>query len=189
MKLSVIFGVLHMTMGIVTKGTNCVYFRDWASLVTEVIAGLIILLGLFGWMDLLIIAKWFCPVDIDSPVKHVGEKIMIKTDSDLPEENLIDQKEGDYRNNHMPSVINLMIDTVFNMGTSKAKDPIAYIGGDIKTQMGIGFTFLVIAVIMIPIMLLVKPCFFRGEEPAEDHEEIEFTNIQNQEGNGNNQQI
>lgn len=66
MKLSVIFGVLHMTMGIITKGTNCVYNRDWASLVTEVIAGLIILLGLFGWMDLLIIAKWLSPIDIDS---------------------------------------------------------------------------------------------------------------------------
>lgn len=66
MKLSVIFGVFHMTMGIVTKGTNCVYFRDWPSLFTEVIAGLIILLGLFGWMDLLIIAKWFCDVDIDT---------------------------------------------------------------------------------------------------------------------------
>ena len=63
MKLSVIFGVLHMSMGIVTKGTNCVYFRDWPSLVTEVIAGLIILLSLFGWMDLLIIVKWITPVN------------------------------------------------------------------------------------------------------------------------------
>jgi V-type H+-transporting ATPase subunit a len=65
MKISVIFGVLHMTMGILHKGTNCVYFRDWASLTTEVIAGLVILLGLFGWMDLLILAKWLKPLDIE----------------------------------------------------------------------------------------------------------------------------
>lgn len=65
MKISVIFGVLHMTMGILHKGTNCVYFRDWASLTTEVIAGLVILLGLFGWMDLLILAKWLTPLDIE----------------------------------------------------------------------------------------------------------------------------
>jgi len=65
MKISVIFGVLHMTMGILHKGTNCVYFRDWASLFTEVIAGLVILLGLFGWMDLLILAKWLTPLNID----------------------------------------------------------------------------------------------------------------------------
>jgi len=72
MKLSVIFGVLHMSMGILHKGTNCVYFRDWPSLVTEVIAGLIILLGLFGWMDLLVIAKWLTPLNIedDSPTTN-----------------------------------------------------------------------------------------------------------------------
>ena len=30
---------------------------------TEVVTGLIILLGLFGWMDILIIAKWFYPME------------------------------------------------------------------------------------------------------------------------------
>lgn len=65
MKLSVIFGVLHMTMGIIHKGTNTVYFGDWPSFFTEVVAGTIILLGLFGWMDLLIIAKWLTTLDID----------------------------------------------------------------------------------------------------------------------------
>jgi V-type H+-transporting ATPase subunit a len=65
MKLSVIFGVLHMTMGILHKGTNTIYFRDWPSFFTEVVAGLIILLGLFGWMDLLIMAKWLHPLNID----------------------------------------------------------------------------------------------------------------------------
>jgi V-type H+-transporting ATPase subunit a len=88
MKLSVIFGVLHMTMGIITKGTNCVYFRDWPSLVTEVIAGLIILLGLFGWMDLLIIAKWLCDLDIDTDETYKGgEMEQIHTESEIPEEN------------------------------------------------------------------------------------------------------
>jgi hypothetical protein len=32
---------------------------------TEVVAGLIILLGLFGWMDILIIAKFFTIKNID----------------------------------------------------------------------------------------------------------------------------
>jgi len=131
MKLSVIFGVFHMTMGIVTKGTNCVYFRDWPSLVTEVIAGLIILLGLFGWMDLLIIAKWFCSLDIDSKTPHVGEMETIKTDSEIPEDNLRAVPEGEWKNRRMPSVINLMIDTVFNMGTAKHPEFEAYIGKDL----------------------------------------------------------
>jgi len=59
MKLSVIMGVLHMTIGVLIKGTNAIYFGRWPDLVTEVITGCIILLGLFGWMDLLIFAKWF----------------------------------------------------------------------------------------------------------------------------------
>ncbi len=65
MKLSVIVGVIHMSIGIIIKGTNSVYFRRWAVLFTEVITGLIILLALFGWMDILIYAKWFKRLDIE----------------------------------------------------------------------------------------------------------------------------
>jgi len=64
MKMSVIFGILHMSIGIIMKGTNTIFFRDYVSFFTEVCTGLVILLGLFGWMDALIIAKWFTPVDI-----------------------------------------------------------------------------------------------------------------------------
>jgi len=65
MKLSVIFGVLHMTMGIMHKGTNTIFFKDWPSFFTEVVAGTIILLGLFGWMDLLILGKWLTDLNIE----------------------------------------------------------------------------------------------------------------------------
>lgn len=65
MKISVIFAVLHMTTGILIKGTNSIYFGRYIDLFAEVIPGTLILLGLFGWMDLLIFAKWFTPLDID----------------------------------------------------------------------------------------------------------------------------
>ena len=55
-----------MSMGILIKGLNASYFRKYVVLVTEVIAGFIILWGLFGWMDVLIILKFFKTVDIDS---------------------------------------------------------------------------------------------------------------------------
>jgi len=64
MKLAVIIGVVHMMMGIIVKGTNAVYFRRWPDLFTEVFTGFIILFGLFGWMDILIFAKWFTNLDI-----------------------------------------------------------------------------------------------------------------------------
>jgi len=59
MKMAVIIGVLHMTKGIIIKGINAVYFRDYVVLVFEVFTGIIILGGLFGWMDVLIFGKWF----------------------------------------------------------------------------------------------------------------------------------
>jgi V-type H+-transporting ATPase subunit a len=65
MKLSVIMGVIHMTLGVFHKGANSLFFRKFADFWFEVVTGTIILLGLFGWMDLLIYAKWFLPVDIE----------------------------------------------------------------------------------------------------------------------------
>ena len=67
MKMSVIFGVIHMVFGIINKGQNCVYFSDYTTLFTEVVTGLIILLSLFGFMDFLIIMKWFTQRDIGYP--------------------------------------------------------------------------------------------------------------------------
>jgi len=72
--MSVIFGVFHMSLGIIHKGQNAVYFSDYATLFCEVITGLIILFGLFGYMDFLIIMKWFTQVDIDYPRPYNGTK-------------------------------------------------------------------------------------------------------------------
>lgn len=75
MKLSVIMGIVHMTIGVVIKGTNNIYHRDYPSFIFEVVTGLIMLLGMFGWMDLLIFAKWFFPhsfADTDNVVTVEG---------------------------------------------------------------------------------------------------------------------
>lgn len=65
MKMSVIFAVLHMTFGIIHKALNSAFFRKWIVLAAEAFTGLIILWGLFGFMDIMIIAKFFKTVDID----------------------------------------------------------------------------------------------------------------------------
>lgn len=66
MKISVIMGIFHMTIGIIMKGTNAAFHGHWVDLITEVIFGLIIFYGLFGWMDLMIIAKWFNKLNIEN---------------------------------------------------------------------------------------------------------------------------
>lgn len=55
MRTSVIIGVAHMSMGIVVKGLNAVNKGQVIVLLFEVICGLIILNGLFGYMDFLVI--------------------------------------------------------------------------------------------------------------------------------------
>jgi V-type H+-transporting ATPase subunit a len=63
MKISVIIGVAHMSMGIVVKGMNARYFKQPIIFWFEVVTGLIILNALFGWMDILIIIKWLYPMN------------------------------------------------------------------------------------------------------------------------------
>jgi vacuolar-type H+-ATPase subunit I/STV1 len=72
MKMAVIMAVLHMCLGVIQKGTNTIYFGKLLEFWTEVVAGLVIFLGLFGWMDALIVAKWFYRIDIDDTSENYG---------------------------------------------------------------------------------------------------------------------
>lgn len=58
MKMSVIFGVGQMSLGIFLKGSNAIYRRNCLDFVFEFLPQILLLLGLFGWMDYLIIVKW-----------------------------------------------------------------------------------------------------------------------------------
>ena len=58
MKLSVIFGVAQMSMGIFFKGSNAVYNRSFIDFFFEFVPQIIVLSCLFGYMDLMIIIKW-----------------------------------------------------------------------------------------------------------------------------------
>ena len=58
MKLSVIIGVAHMSMGVVVKGINAFYYLNWVDFLLEFLPQIVLLLGLFGYMDILIMAKW-----------------------------------------------------------------------------------------------------------------------------------
>ena len=108
MKLSVIMGIIHMTIGVIIKGTNACFRRDVPTLLFEVVAGLVMLLGLFGWMDLLIFAKWFFPLDF-------MDATPFEIDPNTKPPTYV--RYGDYWNQNVPSVINIMITTVFSGGS------------------------------------------------------------------------
>jgi vacuolar-type H+-ATPase subunit I/STV1 len=107
MKASVIFGVLHMSMGIFTKGMNLAYNRQWLEIFTEVLTGLVILLGLFGWMDLQIFLKWFANPDIDDfsevvPVPDDGSPVLYLS------------YKAEVDNSNMPSIISVLINSLLS---------------------------------------------------------------------------
>ena len=58
MKLSVIFGVSHMTLGILIKGSNNIFARNYIEFFFEFIPQLLFLLATFGYMCFLIFLKW-----------------------------------------------------------------------------------------------------------------------------------
>jgi hypothetical protein len=70
-----------------------------------------------------------------------------------------------------------MINTVFSFGKwpESENEYIPYISDSQSTQYDINVSFVLIVVALIPIMLFVKPCFFRGEPPQrKQNDEIEM---------------
>lgn len=58
MKLSVIVGVIHMCFGILMKGVNSLYFKNYLDFFFDFIPQLIFMLYTFGYMCFAIILKW-----------------------------------------------------------------------------------------------------------------------------------
>ena len=61
MKISVIFGVIQMTLGIFLKGLNALHEKDCAEFVFIFIPQIVMMLIMFGYMDFLIFVKWNTP--------------------------------------------------------------------------------------------------------------------------------
>ena len=58
MKLSVIFGVFQIVIGIILKGLNSLFERDTVEFVFIFIHQIVLMLALFGYIDFLIFVKW-----------------------------------------------------------------------------------------------------------------------------------
>lgn len=58
MKLAIIFGVLHMSLGLGIKLLNGIHFRRFYEVYIETIPQMIFLFVVFGYLAILIIVKW-----------------------------------------------------------------------------------------------------------------------------------
>merc|ERR1712012_1100241 len=66
MKLSVLFGVLQMIVGVLLRWSNAFYFKNMTDFIFECIPMMVFMLCFFGWMDVMILYKWTHPID-DAP--------------------------------------------------------------------------------------------------------------------------
>lgn len=58
MKISVVVGVTHMTLGIILKGLNALNETKWIDFLFEFLPQLIFMIAFFGYMNFMIIIKW-----------------------------------------------------------------------------------------------------------------------------------
>lgn len=58
MKMSIVYGVTHMLIGIGLSATNHIHFKHWSHLFFEFIPEVVILSCTFGYMSFIILLKW-----------------------------------------------------------------------------------------------------------------------------------
>lgn len=146
-------------MGVATKGLNAIYFGRWIVLFTEVLTGLIIMLGLFGWMDVLIFAKW---TYVMQPYSNLPADIATI--------------------NQAPSIITVMINNFLAGGYPNApnepdqvppKPQPYFLPGQRETSE----LLVLIVLICVPIMLCFKPCYLNCTH-KDEHANEEFDRVE-----------
>jgi len=128
MKLSVILGVFHMCIGICMRGSNAIYDRKWVDFFFEFVPMLLMMLCLFGFMDLMIILKW-----------------------------LTDWSTMEKGSERAPSIISAMITMCIQVGVRTPGDMEYPVIGTVETQSMLMKTMMIIVVLCVPTMLLAKP--------------------------------
>jgi V-type H+-transporting ATPase subunit a len=138
MKLSVIVGISIMIFGIVLKGMNQIYYRDWNTFFFEFLPQFVFACSFFFYMIVLIVYKWCidwtarmkfetCPYDLLNDGSHLGCR--------------------------PPSLINTLINIVLSPG--KLDEPL------FPHQKQVQTVLLLLALISIPWMLIIKPIIIK----------------------------
>ncbi|EDW28694.1 GL19314 [Drosophila persimilis] len=140
MKLSIIFGVLHMVFGVSMSVVNFIHYRKYASIFLEFLPQVLFLLLLFGYMVFMMFFKWIVYNDtVEGPLSPACA----------------------------PSILILFINMILQ-GSQDTPEPCKEFM--FEGQKDIQMVFVVVAIICIPWMLLGKPLYImvkrRGSPPA-----------------------
>ena len=187
MKISVILGVFQMVIGIILKGLNAIFQKDFVEFTFVFFPQLALMLILFGYMDFLIFTKWNT---------EYGIKNITYTD----EEGTTQTFEFDY-SYYAPDIKTLLMNIFLNRGEPPASPPLPVINGtqlnkedldytewhlltDSATFTKIHIGILVGAFICILIMLLPKILinYSKAKRKASSNRNYEINNQEENQG-------
>ncbi|XP_069189056.1 V-type proton ATPase 116 kDa subunit a 1 isoform X2 [Procambarus clarkii] len=138
MKISIIIGVVHMIFGVLLSVVNHVFFKNWLSLVFEFIPQIIFLIGLFGYLCIMVFHKWI----------HYG---------------CGEAFDVEHGSSCAPSVLI----TFINMVLLKTDEPPENCSlWMYKGQYTVQVVLLLLCVICVPLMLIPKPLILNSRHKA-----------------------
>jgi V-type H+-transporting ATPase subunit a len=145
MKMSVIIGVIQMSVGIFLHFLNALYFKNWMDIWGEFVPRLIFLWCIFGYLCAIIFLKW----GTDYATQNVWN-IQWKKENNHSHDPLV---RGPYLGtSDAPVLLNELIFMVLPGGKPDLLYPNQHI---------VQYILVAVAVIMIPVMACLKPCHFR----------------------------
>ncbi|CAB0036676.1 unnamed protein product [Trichogramma brassicae] len=137
MKLSIIFGVVHMIFGVSVSVVNIIHFKRYSSLIFEYLPQLLFLVLLFAYMVALMFMKW----------------ILYSA-----------QNTGNFSEGCAPSIlitfINMMLFRYDNTAETTDKNAFQCPEEIFVGQKTLQMTFVFVALACIPLMLFGKPIYF-----------------------------
>ena len=84
MKFSIVIAVIHMSVSIIFKGLNCIYYGNVLDLLFEFVPQLVLFLSIFGYMVFCIVIKWAQSWDDNPPPEIINLFTNIVIDVDKP---------------------------------------------------------------------------------------------------------
>eukprot|EP00611_Tribonema_gayanum_P016592 TRINITY_DN2898_c0_g1_i2.p1 TRINITY_DN2898_c0_g1~~TRINITY_DN2898_c0_g1_i2.p1 ORF type:complete len:922 (+),score=339.06 TRINITY_DN2898_c0_g1_i2:250-3015(+) len=162
MKMSVILGILQMTMGIILKAMNAKYFKQPLDFYLEFVPMIIFDCALFGYMVLLIFMKWginwqermYMATCLDTGFTPQGDACVlgVSTTAEMCPLNYGGTGDGC----QPPNLITTLINIALAPGT--VDDPMY------KGQGGVQTFLLLVAFFCIPVLLFGKPYMLKKME-------------------------
>ena len=136
MKLALIFGVLHILLGVILRGFNSLYFREWLNILFEFIPMMVMFTATMVYMISMIFSKWL--------TSYEGE-VVLSGGEEVPKTSVA------------PAILQLMLQMAMSNGKPANPNTLPLYGTQ-QFETTLMQNLLLATLLTVPIMLCAKPC-------------------------------